>query len=138
MEAKLYKFPITDFEEIYTVIDTENQRLHISPVNYSFNLTLDLTRDLKGEILKNTKHLEKNFSARVQEVIGEIISDLNLNKAKITDFKVNDKVSISYDYGIPFEGFIHSIDDKHITIHEYVPDIYRTLLIENIVEIEKI
>ncbi|MEK5394119.1 hypothetical protein NSQ59_27845 [Margalitia sp. FSL K6-0131] len=78
MKAKLLKFPITDFEEVYAVIDDENQRLHISPVNYSYIITLDLTRDLNEEIVLNTQYGETNFNNRVRKVVGKIIKELNL------------------------------------------------------------
>jgi predicted Zn-ribbon and HTH transcriptional regulator len=36
MEARFFKFPnITNFEEVYIVIDKEKKRLHMSPVNYT-------------------------------------------------------------------------------------------------------
>lgn len=76
MKAKLYEFPITDFEEVYAVIDSDKKRLHISPVNYSFNITLDLTRDLESELIQNTKYLEKNFNAKAHQVAKEIVEDL--------------------------------------------------------------
>lgn len=78
MKAKLFEFAITDFEEVYVVIDDEKQRLHISPVNYSFNITLDLTRDLSVEIEQRTKYGEKNFNEKVQRVVEKIINELNL------------------------------------------------------------
>lgn len=78
MEAKLFEFAITDFEEVYAVIDDEKQRLHISPVNYSFNITLDLTRDLNDQIEQQTKYGEKNFNEKVRQVAEEIIQELNL------------------------------------------------------------
>lgn len=78
MIAKLFEFDITDFEEVYAIIDEEKQRLHISPVNYSFNITLDLTRDLSGEIEQRTKYGEKNFNEKVQQVAEKIIKELNL------------------------------------------------------------
>lgn len=49
-----------------------------------------------------------------------------------------DKVYIVYgDNEESFEGYVDSISDKHLVIHEYVPDIYRTLRREGIVEISK-
>lgn len=78
MKAKLFKFAITDFEEVYAIIDDEKQRLHISPVNYTFNITLDLTRDLRMEIEQRTKYGEKNFNEKVQQVATEIIQEFNL------------------------------------------------------------
>lgn len=78
MNAKLFEFAITDFEEVYAIIDDEKQRLHISPVNYSFNITLDLTRDLSVEIEQRTKYGEKNFNEKVRQVAEKIIQELKL------------------------------------------------------------
>lgn len=40
----------------------------------------------------------------------------------------NDKIEIVYgDNSESMEGYIHSVSDEYITIHEYVPDIYRTI-----------
>lgn len=78
METKLFEFNILDFEEVYAVIDNEKQRLHISPVNYSFNITLDLTRDLNEEIVQRTRFGEMGFNNRVREVAERIIKELNL------------------------------------------------------------
>ena len=78
MKARLFKFDITDFEEVYVVIDDENRRLHISPVNYRFNTTLDLTRDLSEQIEQQTKYGEKHFNEKVQQVVKEIIQELKL------------------------------------------------------------
>lgn len=78
MKAILFKFVITDFEEVYTVIDNENQRLHISPVNYSYSITFDLTKNLNEQIIKNTKYGERNFNNRVRQVVEKIIKELNL------------------------------------------------------------
>jgi hypothetical protein len=79
MEAKLFEFPITDFEEVYTVIDDTKQRLHISPVNYSFNITLDLNRDLGDQLEQHTKYGERSFNEKVVQVIEKIIKELKLN-----------------------------------------------------------
>lgn len=47
-----------------------------------------------------------------------------------------DKVFIVYgESGEPYEGYVHSINKKHVSIHEHVTDTYRTLLRENIKEI---
>lgn len=78
MKAKLFKFFITDFEEVYTVIDEENKRLHISPVNYSFNITLDLSKDLSVQIDQKTKWGEQTFNNRVRQVLKNIIEELKL------------------------------------------------------------
>lgn len=78
MIVKLFEFSITDFEEVYAVLDNERQRLHVSPVNYSFNLTLKLTRDLKEEIEQKTKYLELNFKNKLQQILTEIIAELDL------------------------------------------------------------
>lgn len=78
MRAKIFKFPITDFEEVYTVIDEENKRLHISSVNYSYSITLDVTKDLKMEIEQQTKWGEQTFNKRVRQVLGKIIEELKL------------------------------------------------------------
>lgn len=79
MRAKLFKFYITDFEEVYVVIDDDNQRLHISPLNYSYNITLDLTKDLNEEVEKQTKYGELSFNGKVQKVANEIIKELKLS-----------------------------------------------------------
>ncbi|WP_273123419.1 hypothetical protein [Bacillus weihaiensis] len=76
MRTKLFKFHITDFEEVYTVIDDENKRLHISSVNYSYSVTLDLTRDLKVEIEQQTKLGNQNFNNRVRKALFKIIEEL--------------------------------------------------------------
>lgn len=62
-----------------------------------------------------------------------------IHKDLINSLRKNDKVSIVYgeDSEI-FEGFISSISEDHLTIHEYVSDTYRTFLVEFIVEIQKI
>lgn len=78
MEAKLFEFRITDFEEVYTVIDDKRQRLHISTVNYSFSITLDLTWDLSEQLEQQTKYGEINFNKRVRQVVEKVIKDLNL------------------------------------------------------------
>lgn len=78
MKAKLFEFLITDFEEVYAVIDNEKRRLHISPVNYSYNITLDITRDLNEQIVQNTEYGEMGFNKRVRQVVGKIIKELDL------------------------------------------------------------
>lgn len=79
MEAALFEFPITDFEEVYTVIDKENMRLHISSVNYHYNITLDLTADLHMQLEQQTKWGEVGFNNKVKQVVEKIIEELNLS-----------------------------------------------------------
>lgn len=57
----------------------------------------------------------------------------------LSDFKRNDKVQIVYGEGgaETFVGFVDSITDQNLVLHEYVNDIYWTLLIDNIIEIDK-
>lgn len=78
MEAKLFKFPITDFEEVYVITDSINNRLHITAVNYSFNITLDLTKDLNEEVYRKTKWLENSISEKVCKVVEKINEELNV------------------------------------------------------------
>jgi hypothetical protein len=51
--------------------------------------------------------------------------------------KKGEKVYIIYGEGgaDQYEGFVESITDRHLTILDYVPDIYRTFNRESIVEI---
>jgi hypothetical protein len=79
MKAKLFKFFIPDFEEVYTVIDDDNQRLHISSVNYDYNITLDLTSDLNEQVKQQTRYGERSFNEKVLQVIEKIIKELELN-----------------------------------------------------------
>lgn len=76
MNTQLFVFPITDFEEVYSIIDNDKQRLHISPVNYSFNITLDLTRDLSEQIEQNTKFGEINFNKRLLQAVEKIVQEV--------------------------------------------------------------
>lgn len=78
MKAKLFKFFITDFEEVYTVIDEENKRLHVSSVNYNYNVTLDLTKNLNEQIDEKTKWGEQFFNERVRKVLLKIVEELKL------------------------------------------------------------
>lgn len=78
MEAKLFEFPIPDFEEVYIIIDEKKQRLHISPVYYSFNITLGLDRDFNEQIEQQTRYGEMNFNSRVRQAIDRIIKELKL------------------------------------------------------------
>jgi len=57
----------------------------------------------------------------------------------IDTLKKNDKVFIVYgDTAVSFEGYVDSITDNHLVIHEYVSNIYRTLNREGVVEISKV
>jgi Cdc6-like AAA superfamily ATPase len=76
MRAELFKFLITDFEEVYVIIDEENNRFHISSVNYHYNISLDLTRDLNVQIDQQTKYGEQSFNKRVRQVLKKIIEEL--------------------------------------------------------------
>lgn len=78
MEVHLFKFHITNFEEVYAVLDVENNRLHISPLNYSFNLTLSLNGDLHEQLAQNTQWGEMSFNANVRKVAKRIIDELQL------------------------------------------------------------
>lgn len=73
MKAELLCFDIRDFEEVYVIKDTENQRLHISLVNYKYNLTLDLTRDLNKQLVEQTSFGDKLFNDDVRKVVHRII-----------------------------------------------------------------
>lgn len=76
MEAKLFKFADRDFKEVYTVIDKENKRLHISSVNYNYNITLSLTADLDWQLKAITKYEEVHLADKVKYVVNEIITEL--------------------------------------------------------------
>lgn len=80
MEVHLIKskVPYTDFEEVYVVIDKENNRLHISPLNLSFNITLDFKGDLYDQLEKHTRWGEMSFNSTVRKVVKEIIEELQL------------------------------------------------------------
>lgn len=78
VKVHLFKFLITDFEEVYAVVDTENKRLHISPLNYSFNITLSLNGNLHEQLDQNTLLGEMSFNANVRKVAKEIIEELQL------------------------------------------------------------
>lgn len=81
MEAMFFKFPIiTDFEEVYVVIDNKKKRLHMSPVNYSYSITLNLDKCLNEQIEQYTKYGESNFNNRVRKVLKGIVEELNLNR----------------------------------------------------------
>ncbi|MCB5237186.1 MULTISPECIES: hypothetical protein [Niallia] len=81
MEARFFKFPnITNFEEVYIVIDKEKKRLHMSPVNYSYSITLNLDKFLNEQIEQYTKYGESNFNIRVRKVLKEIVKELNLDR----------------------------------------------------------
>lgn len=78
IKTHLFTFDIADFEEVYAVIDEENKRLHISPLFYSFNMTLNLSEDLHEELERRTQWLERRFASTVQKVVREIIEELQL------------------------------------------------------------
>lgn len=78
MEVHLFKFLVTDFEEVYAVIDKQNNRLHISPLNYSFNITLSLKGDLHEQLRQNTEWGERSFNAKVRKIVKKIIEELQL------------------------------------------------------------
>ena len=81
MEAMFFEFPgITDFEEVYIVIDNEKKRLHMSPVNYSFSISLNLDKCLNEQIEQYTKYGESNFNNRVRNVLKEVINELHLDR----------------------------------------------------------
>ena len=57
----------------------------------------------------------------------------------INSLNKNYKVSIVYgENGDIFEGYVDSITDDYLIIHEYVSDIYSTLYHDPIIEIQKI
>lgn len=63
---------------------------------------------------------------------------LNVRKV-INSLNKNDKVWIVYGENEDiFEGYVDSITDEYLIIHEYVADIYRTLNQNQIIEIQKI
>lgn len=59
-------------------------------------------------------------------------------KEVINTLQKNDKVRIIYINDEEFEGYVESISHNHLTIHEYVSDIYRTFNLQQILEIESI
>lgn len=84
MQARLFKTEHTDFEEVYVFIDTENERLHVSPVNYQYNITLDLHKDLHMQLENQTKWGDTGFNKKVRKVVKEIIHELDLAKRSAT------------------------------------------------------
>lgn len=76
MKAKLFQFSITDFEEVYAIIDNEKQRLQISSVNYSFSTTLDLASDLNEQITQKTKYGDQEFNQKVRQILTGIIQKM--------------------------------------------------------------
>lgn len=76
MKAKLFQFPITDFEEVYAIIDNEKQRLQISSVNYSFSTTLDLANDLNEQITQKTKYGDQEFNQKVYQILTDVIQKM--------------------------------------------------------------
>lgn len=76
IKARLFEFDETDFEEVYTIIDEGKQRLHISIVNYNYNVTLDLTGNLKEQLEKRTDFGDVHFNETVRKLFGKIIEEL--------------------------------------------------------------
>jgi len=76
VKAKLFQFSITDFEEVYAIIDNEKQRLQISSVNYSFSTTLDLASDLNEQITQKTKYGDQEFNQKVRQILTGIIQKM--------------------------------------------------------------
>lgn len=63
---------------------------------------------------------------------------LELNEA-INTLNKNDKVMIVYGENAElFKGYVDSVSENHLIIHEYVMDNYRTLNKRNIKEISKV
>lgn len=98
MKANLFEFHITNFEEVYAIIDDEKQRLHISAVNYQYNISLDLTKNLSYQLEEQTKYGEINFNATVRQVVSFILEKL---------FKVCSSCSKKV-----YEGFINKQNDS--------------------------
>lgn len=73
MKAKLFEFAITGFEEVYAIIDNENQRLHVSSVNRSFSTTLELAEDMNAQMNQKTAYEDENLNQKVTQVLTEII-----------------------------------------------------------------
>lgn len=76
MKAHLFEFDITNFEQVYAVVDDTNKRLHISPVDFHYNITLNLESDLVVQLEQQTTLGEKNFNSTVRKVIKAIIEEL--------------------------------------------------------------
>jgi hypothetical protein len=58
---------------------------------------------------------------------------------EIDDLNKGEKVYIIYgESADQYEGFVESITTRHLTILDYVPDVYRTFNRESIVEISKV
>lgn len=73
MKAKLLKFDITGLEEVYTNIDNDHQRLHVSPVNHSFSTTLAFAEDMNEQINQRTIYEDEDLNQKVNQVLTEII-----------------------------------------------------------------
>ena len=77
MKVKYFEFDVTDFEEVYVIIDDEKNRIHISSVNYQYNITLDLN-NLYEDFKNQTRYGEKNFIEKVRGVCKKIIEELEI------------------------------------------------------------
>jgi hypothetical protein len=77
MKVKLFEFDISDFEEVYVIIDNKKNRIHISSVHYEFSITLDLN-NLHDDLEMQTKYKEENFNNKVRKVCKKIIEELDL------------------------------------------------------------
>lgn len=76
MRTHLFEFDITNFEQVYAIIDDKNKRLHISVVDFHYTITLNLELDLMGQLMQQTTFGEKNFNSTVRNVIKSIIEEL--------------------------------------------------------------
>ncbi|WP_025731513.1 hypothetical protein [Heyndrickxia ginsengihumi] len=60
-------------------------------------------------------------------------------KEVIKTLKENEKLSILYGENEEhFQGYVSTITDNHLILHEYVSDVYRTFSINRIIEISRI
>lgn len=63
---------------------------------------------------------------------------MNNTNNVIDTLKKNDKVTIEYHDGNCYVGYVEHVEEHHLTIHDYVPDVYRTFNREDIIEIARI
>lgn len=73
MKANLFEFDITGFEEVYAIIDNDNQRLHVSSVNRSFSITLAFAEDMNEQIKQKMTYEDEDLNQKVNQVLTEII-----------------------------------------------------------------
>lgn len=76
MKVHLFEFDITNFEQVYAIVDDKNKRLHISIVNFHYTLTLNLEHDLINQLMQQTTIGERNFNSDVRTVVKSIIEEL--------------------------------------------------------------